>query len=404
MRRILPVVAVIGLALAARADAQATRGTARPAAAARPAAGRPATAAKATTRTTATTTKATTKAGAKAGAKAATGPAVTPNPTPAVQTVIIPARSRRLITTPPTNETAAAPATPEAARLAEQRKRAATGPLIVTGPAVGVPLGSVDCAPLRPASANRPWAGRYSWYNGGWSGWSSWPANWGGEEAAAPLGADYANPYQPAAQAQPAGPPRSLVGSKRATLGLSPGLQAALDYTKPIRPAERGTKARTVEAAQDHLDTARYAFRRAGYRDSLAHAERGIEVLPGDANLHEFRALTLFALKDYKAAAATLHPVLAADPGWNWDTMSSFYPKKETYTRQLRDLEEYVEGDPEDAAGRFLLGYHYLVLDDRPAALAQFREAAALEPTDAVAKALAEALGKDVKERGAKRK
>ena len=53
---------------------------------------------------------------------------------------------------------------------------------------------------------------------------------------------------------------------------------------------------------------------------------------------------------NYKEAAAGLYAVLAAGPGWDWDTMSGPVPDPETYTRQLRALEQYVGKEP--AAGR----------------------------------------------------
>ena len=53
--------------------------------------------------------------------------------------------------------------------------------------------------PDRPRSINRPWAGAYPWYHGGWNGWSAWPGYWADDGAPAdvprPAEEAYANPY-----------------------------------------------------------------------------------------------------------------------------------------------------------------------------------------------------------------
>ena len=49
------------------------------------------------------------------------------------------------------------------------------------------------------------------------------------------------------------------------------------------------------------------------------------------------QALTLFAQRKYKDAASAIYAVLAAGPGWDWQTMSELYPDPEVYTKQLPD-------------------------------------------------------------------
>ena len=82
--------------------------------------------------------------------------------------------------------------------------------------------------------------------------------------------------------------------------------------------------------------------------------------MPNDPTLHEFRALALFALGRYDEAAAALYAVLSVGPGWDWLTLISLYGNPDTYTQQLRALESYVTQNPNSAAGRFVLAYHYL--------------------------------------------
>jgi hypothetical protein len=103
-------------------------------------------------------------------------------------------------------------------------------------------------------------------------------------------------------------------------------------------------------------------------------------------------ALCLFARKSYPEAAAGLYAVQAAGPGWDWKTMSALYPDTNTYTQQLRALEQFVKEHHKDAQGRFLLGYHYMVLNERDAAREQFTLAADQQPKDKLSAQLAEAL------------
>jgi hypothetical protein len=100
----------------------------------------------------------------------------------------------------------------------------------------------------------------------------------------------------------------------------------------------------------------------------------------------------LFAQGRYKDAAATLYAVLAAGPGWDWETMRGLYPDEETYTRQLRTLEEYVRKNPAAGYARFVLAYQYLVLGAKDAAVKQLREVVRVEPQDKLSAALLDAL------------
>ena len=122
-------------------------------------------------------------------------------------------------------------------------------------------------------------------------------------------------------------------------------------------------------AVNRRMDAALVAFRSGDYAVAQSECEQAIHRQTTDANLHEFRALCQFAQGKYKDAAATLHSLLAAGPGWNWNTLSSLYAPAQIYTKQLRTLEQFVRGNPSDAAGHFVLAYHYLVLDARDSAL-----------------------------------
>jgi hypothetical protein len=102
--------------------------------------------------------------------------------------------------------------------------------------------------------------------------------------------------------------------------------------------------------------------------------------------------LCLFALKRYDEAAAVLYTVLTAGPGWDWTTLISLYADPETYTQQLRALENYCSQNSQSAAGRFVLAYHYLTEGHADAAVRQLKIVAALQPKDQLTNQLLQQL------------
>ena len=147
-------------------------------------------------------------------------------------------------------------------------------------------------------------------------------------------------------------------------------------------------------AATHAFDAARTAFKHGDYPTALKQADATIKLMPDDAVAHEFRALCLFALKRYDEAAGVLYAVLAAGPGWDWQTMSSLYSSPDAYAHQLKVLESHVSAHANDAAGHFVLGYHYLCLGEAAAAAQQFDAVVQIQPQDQVAAALLKSLVK----------
>ena len=82
------------------------------------------------------------------------------------------------------------------------------------------------------------------------------------------------------------------------------------------------------------LDAARAAVADGDYAKALAQCDKAIAQQPNDVVLHEFRGLALFALHRYKEAAGTIYAVLSIGPGWDWTTLSGFYPDVNIYTQQ----------------------------------------------------------------------
>jgi TolA-binding protein len=260
--------------------------------------------------------------------------------------------------------------------------------------------------------------GGYGDYYGGWhqGNWSWYPAVAGiaaggalGWLAGAGGDYSYSNPYYsapvedvPAAlnyaqpiviQTTPVDVDASSSTEVNVTVPETPAATPSLSPPPaPDAPTEEPAEDPVLQEAKALLDQARTAFAKGDYVRAQDLIEKGIQKLPGDATLHEFRALILFARKKYSEAAGTIYAVLSAGPGWNWDTLKSFYDDEATYKKQLRDLEEYVRANPKAADAHFLLAYHYLVLDAKDAAIKQLEEVVQLMPKDKLSAAILKTL------------
>jgi TolA-binding protein len=146
------------------------------------------------------------------------------------------------------------------------------------------------------------------------------------------------------------------------------------------------------EAAKKTFDDARAAFRSGDYAQAQDLVEQALRNVPGDATMHEFRALTLFAQGQYRDAAGAVYAVLSAGPGWNWDTLKTLYPDTQTYTAQLRDLENYQRRHPDAPEASFLLAYQYLTLGSTDAAVKMLRQTVSVNPKDELSAQLVKML------------
>jgi tetratricopeptide (TPR) repeat protein len=240
--------------------------------------------------------------------------------------------------------------------------------------------------------------GRYGgWYSGyapGYWGqsdylWDNYPVAavagltwWGANSLGYQFGySDYYNPYY--TESMPAYYTEPIL-----TPSIEPILVEPIQGTAVAPSLPPGVSSEGVTK----FDQARAAFLDGRYDDALKLTDSALTQMPRDAVLHEFRALVLFALQRYAEAAATLHAVLDVGPGWDWKTMSSLYPSLDTYTYQLRSLENALKKTPKDAAERFLLGYHYLTCGHPEEALNEFRQASELKPNDSVTASLVATL------------
>ena len=125
---------------------------------------------------------------------------------------------------------------------------------------------------------------------------------------------------------------------------------------------------------------------------ALTTANRAIALVPNDTLMHEFRALCLFATKDYQQSAAAIYAVLSIGPGWDWATVSGLYSDANAYTEQLRALEAYCNENPQAPHARFLLAYHYLLEGHSDEAATELEAVVELQPKDQLSAQLLKGL------------
>ncbi|HEX4147477.1 MAG TPA: hypothetical protein VHY20_00755 [Pirellulales bacterium] len=161
-----------------------------------------------------------------------------------------------------------------------------------------------------------------------------------------------------------------------------PGQPIAGQPLPPTASLAGNPAADSQQQAMTVFDAARNQFLYGNYKGALEQVNQALALAPKDPVLNEFRGLCLFAVGDYQQAAAADYAVLSAGPGWDWTTMSNFYPNVDAYTQQLRALENYSQQHPNAADARFLLAYQYLREGYNDQATAELQAVAQLEPRD----------------------
>src|SRR5262249_7325057 len=126
----------------------------------------------------------------------------------------------------------------------------------------------------------------------------------------------------------------------------------AYDYSQPLLSASALPSQSVADDAETLFSTARASFKEGNFALALQQADAAVAKNPNDASLHEFRALSLFALGRYDEAASALYAVLSVGPGWDWPTLIGLYPNVNVYTSQLRALESFTQSTPQSSSAR----------------------------------------------------
>ena len=186
-----------------------------------------------------------------------------------------------------------------------------------------------------------------------------------------------------------------------AVVGQPVAVASSYDYAQPIDSQSPPPATTDADASVQRFDDARAAFKQGAYPQALQLTDQALDAMPNDPTMHEFRALTLFALQKYDQAAAALYAVLSTGPGWDWTTMIGLYPDIDTYTNQLRTLEQYCKEHSQDASSRFVLAYHYLTEGYPDSAASILKTVVALQPKDTLSARLLASLTKGAAPTGA---
>lgn len=230
----------------------------------------------------------------------------------------------------------------------------------------------------------------HDWYHGCWHG--NWGNYWyrptgaffvGWGIGSWGYGSSYYNPYYADTAAAPYDYSQPIVVNNYASSEGDEG-----DGSPPPVAADTADNQQAMMLFDDGMA----AFKAGQYQQSLSKFDGALKLMPGDAVLHEMRALALFALGQYQQAAAVLDSLLASAPGMDWTTMSQLYGDVNDYTTQLRALEAHCQAKPNDAAGAFVLAYHYIVMGHNDQAIDALRTVVKLQPKDATAQRMLKAL------------
>lgn len=224
----------------------------------------------------------------------------------------------------------------------------------------------------------RPWYD--GWYQGGWDtavqppNWVNLPAGGGWFVNSAQAG--FVNPFWSAGQTVSA---QYLDYSHRLNVSQQTGFPS---------PSE----AVNQERALARVNEARELFSRGDYSGALTRIEEAIALVPDDPPLHEFRALALFALGRFTDSAGGLYAVLSSSPGWDSATLRALYGNLDDYAAHLRNLEQFLEENPDSPEGHFLFAYHLAGARQYEASLAELDIVQNLLPDDALVAQLREVL------------
>lgn len=164
------------------------------------------------------------------------------------------------------------------------------------------------------------------------------------------------------------------------------------DYSRPLDLTGQPPPSSVIDEAGASFDAARSSFHGGDYGQALKLADQALLKTPNDPYLHQFRAISLFALGRYDEAAVPMYTVLSSGPGWDWTTLVGLYPSVDVYTQQLRALEGYCTATPGAAAARFLLASLYLTQGSSDSAAEILKQVVAIQPRDRLAAQLLDIL------------
>ncbi len=226
------------------------------------------------------------------------------------------------------------------------------------------------------------WAWHGGGFYGGWLGWGYPLAGWlGGYGWWYPGYYDYGyGPY-------------SYYGDGYAYAGNGGIAAQSYSTVSCLEPQPQNNQTAEEGHGGQYLDDAVQAFQGGNYKNAMRLAEHAVVDSPRDAEAHEVIALSAFANKDYRTAATEAHAVIALGGVPSWNQVYAIYQNADTYTSQLRALEDYVKAHPKSPEGQFLLGVQYLTTGYANDAHDHLSKAAELAPKDKILQELLKSAG-----------
>jgi hypothetical protein len=155
------------------------------------------------------------------------------------------------------------------------------------------------------------------------------------------------------------------------------------EVTETVLPPEPIQQAAETN---DFYSQAIAAFQQGDYRNATRLAGHAAVDEPKNPDVHMLLSLGLFAVGQYRGAAAEAHAVVALGKIPDWPSVIAIYGNDvAAYTKQLRTLEKSVRDNPTAPESQFLLGFHYLIDGHKDAAQDPFLQALKLTPRDDMA-------------------
>jgi hypothetical protein len=158
-------------------------------------------------------------------------------------------------------------------------------------------------------------------------------------------------------------------------------------YAPPTVSANGAVIPALGEAAEFQLQAER-AFREHRYEDAARFSNHAIVEDGQNGKLYLFASQTMYALGDFRSAAAAIQQAAALLDRSEWGFVVENYKKfyrGDDYATQTAKLVEFVKEHPEASYAYFLLGYHYKFLGYDEAARRNLAKAVELESRDRLA-------------------
>ncbi|HVX57144.1 MAG TPA: hypothetical protein VHA37_05415, partial [Candidatus Saccharimonadales bacterium] len=170
------------------------------------------------------------------------------------------------------------------------------------------------------------------------------------------------------------------------------GTNGTTTTTTPANPQDTTTTNPNPQTPEEFANEGEAQFRAGNYSKAVYFLKHAVVDTPNNGVLVAMLAQAFFADGKYQEAAGATQQALSMLPEDKWGVVPTnykeLYSRIGDYTTQLRALEQAKKDKPDDAALRFLLGYHYGYLGYPKEAVTQLTKAVELEPRDEMSKKL----------------